>query len=135
MPDEGYGSRFWSLLLCLIQQRIQYKITLSATNISRALFRLISVTVFNFTHPTVLSALLLILSASRFLAPDSPLLGPAPFQFSVHLHEMTFLFLSDRNPPWTHSNVTQKCFFSQNCKPAMFSVPCCCSISSLCCPF
>ena len=35
-----------------------------------------SVTVFNFTHPPVLSAPLLILPASRFLAPDSPLLVP-----------------------------------------------------------
>ena len=42
-------------------------------------------------------SLLLILSASRFLAPDSPLLVLAPFLFSVHLHGMTFLFLSDIN--------------------------------------
>ena len=79
---------------------------LSAINITRALLRLISVTVFNFTHPPVLSALLLILSDSRFLAPDSPLLFPAPFLFSVHQHGMTFTLLSDRNPLWTHSNVT-----------------------------
>ena len=46
-------------------------------NIARALLRLTSVTVFNFTHPLALSAPLLILSASRFLTPDSPL-------FSVH---------------------------------------------------
>ena len=72
-------------------------------NVSRALLRLISVTVFNFTHPPVLSALLLILSASRFLAPDYPLLVPAPFLFSVNLRGMTFPFLSDRNPLWTHS--------------------------------
>ena len=71
---------------------------LSATNVSRALLRLISVTVFNFTHPPVLSALLLKLSASRFPVPDSPLLVPAPFLSSVHLHGMTFPFLSDRNP-------------------------------------
>ena len=70
----------------------------SAINVSWALLRLISVTVFNFTHPPVLSAPLLILSASRFLAPDSPLLVPAPFLFSVHQHGMTFPFISDRNP-------------------------------------
>ena len=80
--------------------------TLSATYISRALLRLISVTVFNFTHPPVLSVLLLILSASRFLAPDSPLGVPAPFLFSVNLRRMTFPYRSDRNPFWTHSNVS-----------------------------
>ena len=45
------------------------------------------------------------LSASRFLAPDSSLLVPAPFLFSDHQHGMTFPFLSDRNPLWTHSNL------------------------------
>ena len=73
--------------------------------ISRALLRYISATVFNFTHRLVLSALFLILSASRFLATDSPLLVPAPFLFSVHLHGMTFPFLSDRNPLWAHSDL------------------------------
>ena len=34
---------------------------------------------FNFTHPPVLSALLLILPASRFLVADFPLLVPVPF--------------------------------------------------------
>ena len=47
------------------------------------------------------------------------------FLFSVHLHGMTFCFLSDRNPLWTLSNVTSKHFFSPNCRPATFSVPCC----------
>ena len=47
----------------------------------------------------------LMLSASRFLASGSPLLVPAPFLFSVHLHGMTFPFLSDRNSLWTHSCV------------------------------
>ena len=78
----------------------------SAINASWALLCLISVTVFNFTRPPVLSAPLLILSASRFLAPDSPLFVPAPFLFSVHQHGMTFPFLSDRNPLWTHSSLT-----------------------------
>ena len=47
----------------------------------RALLRLISVTLFSFTHPPVLSVLLLILSASRFPVPDFPLLVPALFVF------------------------------------------------------
>ena len=76
-----------------IQQKIQYKIDTLCYNLSWALLRLLSVTVFNFTRPPVLSAPLLILSASRFLAPDSPLLVPAPFLFSVHLHGMIFPFL------------------------------------------
>ena len=82
-----------------IQQRIQYKIncrcykcimitapsyiwhlrTLSKNRTNE--LRLTSVTVFNFTHPPVLSDLLLILSTSRFLAPDSPLLAPIPRLF------------------------------------------------------
>ena len=57
----------------------------SATNVSHALLRLISVTVFNFTHPPALSALLQVISASRFLTPDFLLLVPVPFLFSVHL--------------------------------------------------
>ena len=70
----------------------------------------------------------------------SPLLVPASFLFSVHQHGiyMTFPFLSDRNPLWTRSNATLKHLFSQNCRPAMFSVPCCClhpSQVSVCCPF
>ena len=96
------------------------------------LFRLISVTVFNFfTHPPILSALLLILSASRFLTPHFPLLAPTPFLSSAPLLGMTFPFLSDRNPLWTHSSRTSKHFFSQNSySPVMFSVPCCCFHSS-----
>ena len=72
--------------------------TLSATNVSHALLRLISVTVFNFTHPPALSALLQVISTSRFFASDFPLLVPTPFLFSVHLRGMTFPFLSNRNP-------------------------------------
>ena len=45
------------------------------------------------THPPILSDLLLILSASRFLAPDFPLLVPAPFLPLIHQHGMTFPFL------------------------------------------
>ena len=59
--------------------------------------------VFSFAHIPTLSALLLILSTSRFLAPDSPLLRVV---FSVYLHRITFPFLSDRNPLWTQLNVT-----------------------------
>ena len=40
------------------------------------------------------SVLLLILSASRFLAPEPPVMVPAPFLFLVHLHGVTFPFLS-----------------------------------------
>ena len=39
----------------------------------------------------LLGALLLMLSASRFLTAGSPLLVPAPYLFSVHQHGMTFL--------------------------------------------
>ena len=61
-----------------IQQGIQYKIS-TAINVSPALLCRICVTVFNFTHPPVLATLLLIRSASRLLAPGSPLLVPTPF--------------------------------------------------------
>ena len=61
------------------------------------------------------------------------------FLFSVHLHGMTFCFLSDRNPLCTHSGVTLKHFFSQNYgDPAVFpprSVLLSSSVSSLCCPY
>ena len=105
--------------------------TVAAINVSHALLRLISVTVFNFTHSPALSALLLTLSASRFHSPDFSLLVPAPFLFSVHLHGMTFPFLSDRNPLWTHSGQTLRHFFSQHYRPAMFSVLLSSSVSSL----
>ena len=55
--------------------------------------------------PPLLSTLLLILSASRSLAPLSTVL----FSFrSIYNYGMTFPFLSDtdRNPLWTHSSVT-----------------------------
>ena len=45
-----------------------------------------------FSGLSIPSALLLILSASRFLAPDSPLLVPLPFRSSGHLHGMIFQF-------------------------------------------
>ena len=56
-----------------IQQRIQYKINTVCYKCitGTALLCLISGTVFNLTRPPVLSAPILILSASRFLAPDS----------------------------------------------------------------
>ena len=41
-------------------------------------------TVLSFTHHPVLSALLLILSASTFLVPNFPLLGPALLLFSFY---------------------------------------------------
>ena len=46
-------------------------LTLSATNVSHALLHLISVTVFSFTHPPALSALLQVISASKFLTVGS----------------------------------------------------------------
>ena len=46
----------------------------------------VSLSVFNFTHLPVLSALLLILSASRFLVPDFPRLVFLPFLSSAPLH-------------------------------------------------
>ena len=45
-----------------------------------------------FSGLSIPSALRLILSASRFLAPDSPLLVPLPFRSSGHLHGMIFQF-------------------------------------------
>ena len=55
-------------------------------------------TVFNFTHPPVLSALLLILYASRFLIPDFPLLLSVPSLSSAPSQGMT-LPLPLRNKP------------------------------------
>ena len=49
---------------------------------------------FKFTHPPVLSALLLILPASRFLVADFPLLVPVPFSVSAPHHWRTSPFLS-----------------------------------------
>ena len=58
------------------------------------------------THPPILSALPLIVPASRFLVPDLPLLVPVPFVSLAPLHRMTFYFLSDRNPLWIPSDQT-----------------------------
>ena len=109
----------------------------STINVLYTQLCLISVTVFNFTHSHthVLSVLLLILSASVFLViPDFPLLVPEPFLPLAPLHEMTFPFLSDRNPLWTPSGH----FISENSQPATFSVPRCClplPQISVCCLF
>ena len=72
---------------------------------SQTLLHHVYETYLNFTHPSILSALLLILSVSRFLTPDSPLLVPTPFLVLDHLHGMILPFLSDRNLLWTHSSV------------------------------
>ena len=99
---------FQSLHWLPITQIIKYKInTPSAINVSNALLCLISVTVLNSTHPLILSALFLILSASRFLVPDFPLLS---FSIFGPVHGMTFPFLSRRKPLWTHSNPSLKHF-------------------------
>ena len=109
----------------------------SAINVLYTQLCLISVTVFNFTHSHthVLSVLLLILSASRFLViPDFPLLVPESFLSLAPPHGMTFPFFSDRNPLWTPSGH----FISQNSQPATFSVPRCCiplPQISVCCLF
>ena len=70
----------------------------------------------------VVEVLLLIFSVCRFFVPDCPLLVPTPFLSMAPLHGMTFPFLSDRNPLWTHSNQTSGHFFFQNNRTAMFSV-------------
>ena len=92
--------------------------------------------VFNFTHTSVFSALLLTLAPSRLLVPDSPLLVPAPFLSSALLHGMTFPFLSDGNPVWTPQINSRDIFppKQQTCHlvcSALLSS----SASSLCCPF
>ena len=56
--------------------------------------------------------------ASRFFVPDFLLLVPMLFLSLVLLLEMTFPFLSDRNPLWTPSDLTWRYFFFQNNKPA-----------------
>ena len=71
---------------------------------------LTSVTAFSFTHPPVLSALLLIFSAPKFLVPDSPLLVPAPFLSSALQGGMSY-FLSDGNPLCIPSNQTSRHLF------------------------
>ena len=63
-------------------------------SVSCALLRLISVTISNFTHPPVLSALLPILSAFRSLVPDLLLSVPVSILSSVPLHGKTFPVLS-----------------------------------------
>ena len=55
---------------------------------------------FNFTHPPTLSALLLILSSSRLIVVDFPVLVPVPFLSLALLTGMAFHFLSNRNPLW-----------------------------------
>ena len=89
----------------------------SAVNVSRALLRLMSVTVFSFTHPPILSVLLVMLSCSRFLVSDFPLLVSVPFSSSAPLYGMTFLFLTGRNPLWTTSNPTWIFFFKPKDSP------------------
>ena len=66
---------------------------------------LISVSVFNSTHTPILSALLLILSTSRFLVPDFPLLAPAPFLSSALYWELP----SPASPTETLFGLIQTC--------------------------
>ena len=72
------------------------------------------------SHPLTLSALLLVLSASRFLAPGFPLFVPARFLSLAPLYGMTFPFLSERDPLWTPSAPLQNTSFKQNNGPAIF---------------
>ena len=58
------------------------------------------------THTHTLSALLMILSASRLLVPDLPLLVPRCFLSSAQKNGTIFPFLSDKNPLWTPSYQT-----------------------------
>ena len=74
----------------------------------------------------ILSALLLIPTASRFLTQDFSLLVPVSFLSSTPLRGMTIPFLFNRNSLRTYSNHSSRHFFFQNNKSAMFSVPHCC---------
>ena len=109
---------------------------LSAINVSRALLRLISATVFNFAHPPVLSALLQILSLQ---IPRTSLSTVGSRAFSVFgPSTWNDLPLPLRQKPSLDCNLKHS--FSQNYRPesATFSDPCCClhpSQFSVCCPF
>ena len=70
-------------------------------------------TVFNFTHSLMLSTLLLVLSTSRYLVRDFPLLVPALFLSLAPQHGMTFCFLPDRNPFWTPLSQTSRHFLAE----------------------
>ena len=90
--------------------------TLSAMIVSRALLRLISLTVFNYTHTPVLSAQLLILSDSRFLVPDFPRSVPEPLYMEcpspsspketlsglLQIQPKNVLFFENNRPPPPH---------------------------------
>ena len=107
-----------------IPQRILCKgnTVLFAINVSLPLLRLISVTVFKFTLPPVLSALLLILSLSLRI-PHNRLSTVDSQSFSVFGPSTwnDLPFLSDRTPVWTPSNQTSRHVFFQNNTLASFS--------------
>ena len=122
-----------------ILQRIMHKgnTVLSAINVSRALLRLISVTVFRFTHPPVLSALRLILSVSGFLIIDFPLLVPSSFLSSAPLHGTTFPSLRQNPCLDSFKSNLKTCLFPKQytCQVFLsvllsFSAPCPCLLSS-----
>ena len=77
--------------------------TCSVSKVLHALLRLISVTVFSFTCPLLLSAQLLIITGSAFLPPDSPLLVPMPFMSLAPVHGVT----SPSSPTETLSGLLQ----------------------------
>ena len=71
-----------------------------------------------------------ILSASGFLAPDSPLLVSAPFLFLVHLHstwnDLPFPLWQKPSLDSFKSNLKNNNFKSPNCRLSIFSAPCWC---------
>ena len=99
---------------------------LSAINVSRALLRLISVTVFRFSHPLVLSALLILsVSVSGFLVIDFLLLIPSPFPSSALLHGTTSPFSPTEPLSGLLQFKPQDMSIFQNNRLAMFSSHCC----------
>ena len=135
-----------------VQQRIQYKINtlcykcITGTAPSYLFDRL------QHTLPYSSYALLLILSASRFLVPDFPLLFSAPILSSVPLHGMTQTPSTGLRHPSLEEgagniarSVGMTVLFQDSLKsnlktffPGMFYVPCCCLPPPricVCCPF
>ena len=126
---------FQSLHWLPISQRIQYKIMLSVINLTHSLLHCISVTVFKFIHPPILSTLHLSLSLQ---IPQTRLSTVGSWAFSV-LSPSTG---NDRPVPLWQKPLCQLIqikshFFPQKYLPAMFSVLCgfLIHLKSVCCPF
>ena len=116
---------FQALHELTIPQRIKCKINTLCYNLSLALLHLISVILSNFTHPLILSALLLILSASRSLIPDFPQLVPV----SLCLQSLGTIRPSPSSPKETLSGFLQiwpkKSSFSKTLDPPCSPLLCC----------